>query len=313
MAWAEKRGPWYRVRWRDANGEVNTTPDKYRTKKQALAAAEALDTDQRRGMFIDPSAGRINLAEWAAQWRKAHRVAPSTTAKYDHYLDHHILPAFGEVTLDGIARLAVKQWAGQLGDRYAPATVSGIITLLSVLLTAAVEERMLAINPIQGLRLNASPHVHRGVKRRTRPVPDGRHVVAIAERIRSDHGDGPATMVLTAAYTGMRWGELAGLAPVNCHLEDGYLRIDPDVGALHEVGTQVWLGPPKSSAAARRIDLPPFLVDMLSVVIEGGSGDRVFTAADGGVLRRSNFCRRIWRRPACDGYPTAEEPVPPIL
>ncbi|GAA5061730.1 hypothetical protein GCM10023259_050100 [Thermocatellispora tengchongensis] len=48
--------------------------------------------------------------------------------------------------------------------------------------------------------------------------------------------DGPATMVLTAAYTGMRWGEQAGLAPANCRLEDGYPRIDPEVGACTRWG-----------------------------------------------------------------------------
>jgi integrase len=41
----------------------------------------------------------------------------------------------------------------------------------------------------------------------------------------------------------------------------------------------------------------------------------VFVAADGGMLRRSNFARRIWR-PACDGTPDHGDPgraIPPIL
>jgi hypothetical protein len=58
VAWAEKRGPWFRVRYRDADGVVRTTPDKYRTKKEAAAAAEEIDTDTRRGVFIDPKASR---------------------------------------------------------------------------------------------------------------------------------------------------------------------------------------------------------------------------------------------------------------
>jgi integrase len=322
MAWVEERGPWYRVRWRDADGGVHTTPDKYRTKKQALAGAEEMDTDQRRGLFIDPAAGRTPLAEWAATWRQVHRVAPSTKAKYDHYLDRHMLPAFGQVSLDGIARLTVKQWAGQLSDRYAPATVSGIITLLSVVLTAAVDERMLAINPIQGLRLNTSPHLHAGPgqagggrSRRVRPVPTGRQVLQIADRIGRSAGPNAAAMAITAAFTGMRWGELAGLAAHKCHTGNGYLLVEPDRGALHEVGGNLWLGPPKSQAAARRIDLPPFLADLLDQLIADRDGELVFVAADGGMLRRSNFARRIWR-PACDGTPGLGEggrSVPPIL
>ncbi|WP_147268200.1 site-specific integrase [Spongiactinospora rosea] len=73
-----------------------------------------------------------------------------------------------------------------------------------------------------------------------------------------------ATLVLTAAFTGMRWGEQAGLAEEHCHLDEGYPQVDPDEGALREVGGRVWRGPPKSPAAARRIDLPSFLVDLLA-------------------------------------------------
>ncbi|WP_199565642.1 site-specific integrase [Spongiactinospora rosea] len=44
--------------------------------------------------------------------------------------------------------------------------------------------------------------------------------------------------------------------------EQGRLAITPL--ALREVGGRVWRGPPKSPAAARRIDLPSFLVDLLA-------------------------------------------------
>jgi hypothetical protein len=54
---------------------------------------------------------------------------------------------FGQTGLEESRRLAVKDWAAELTGRYAPATV--IVTLLSLVLTAAVEERMIAHNPIQ--------------------------------------------------------------------------------------------------------------------------------------------------------------------
>jgi integrase len=223
MAWAEKRGPWYRVRYRDADGVVRTTPDKYRTKTEALEAAEDLDTDHRRGTFIDPHDARTSVADWAAQWRKTHLVAASTQAKYDHYLDNHIIPAFGQLSLDQIRRSAVKEWAIDLRARYSPATVRGIVTLMSLLLTAAVEERMIAINPIQGLRM-AEPrtrhHPHTAMRQvAKRPVPTGEQVLAIADRIKILGGRSAQAMVITAAFTGMRWGEITGLAKTNCHLE----------------------------------------------------------------------------------------------
>src|SRR5260370_12815724 len=64
-------------------------------------------------VFIDSKDSRVMLAEWAGMWRQSHRVAPSTQATYDNHLDNHIIPAFGDSTLEGIVRLAVKQWANR--------------------------------------------------------------------------------------------------------------------------------------------------------------------------------------------------------
>ncbi|KAB2343756.1 tyrosine-type recombinase/integrase [Actinomadura rudentiformis] len=304
MAWAEKRGPWYRVRYRDADGVVRTTPDRYRTKTEALDAAEDLDTDHRRGTFIDPHDSRTPLADWAGKWRQTHQVAASTQAKYDHYLDVHIIPAFGHLPLDQIRRSAVKHWAIGLRARYSLATVRGIVTLMSLMLTAAVEERMITVNPIQGLRMTEprSGHAPRSAIRevRKRQVPTGDQVLDIADRVKILGGEAAQVMVITAAFTGMRWGEITGLSKRNCHLDQLYLQVDPETGALHEVRGAMWLGPPKTQTAGRRIDLPPFLTELLQEVMDGHDQEQGFVTADGRWHRRSNFARRLWR-PACDG------------
>jgi integrase len=76
--------------------------------------------------------------------------------------------------------------------------------------------------------------------------------------------------------------------------------VHPDVGALHEVSGQLYLGPPKSAAAVRDIHLPPFLIDLLHEVINSHDHEHVFTGARGALLRRSAMARRVWR-PAVDG------------
>jgi integrase len=110
-------------------------------------------------------------------------------------------------------------------------------------------------------------------------------------------------LIITAAYTGMRWGELAGLRRPHCKLDDGLIVIDPDQGTLHEVGGRLSLGPPKTPAAARGIALPPFLIDLLRIHLDRHDHDHVFVGRDGGLHRRSSFHRRHWR-PATDGNPT---------
>ncbi|MFI0453547.1 hypothetical protein [Actinomadura sp. 6N118] len=165
-----------------------------------------------------------------------------------------LMPAFGHLPLDQIRRSAVKHWAIGLRARYSLATVRGIVTLMSLMLTAAVEERMIA-NPIQGLRMAEprSGHAPRSAIRevRKRPVPNGDQVLAIADRVKI-LGEGAAqVMVITAAFTGMRWGEITGLSKRNCHLDQLYLQVDPETGALHEVRGAMWLGPrPRPQRAA---------------------------------------------------------------
>jgi integrase len=66
--------------------------------------------------------------------------------------------------------------------------------------------------------------------------------------------------MITAAWTGARWGELAGLRRHNTHLGDAAIVIDRHSGALHEVNGRLELGQPKTDESARTITLPPFLV-----------------------------------------------------
>lgn len=71
-------------------------------------------------------------------------------------------------------------------------------------------------------------------------------------------------MTMTAVYTGLRWGELAGLRwSRTCLGENPRIDVDPDVGALHEIRGRLELGPPKSPASVRAVHLPPFLADEL--------------------------------------------------
>jgi hypothetical protein len=113
-------------------------------------------------------------------------------------------------------------------------------------------------------------------------------------------GPSAGLLVITAAWTGCRWGELAGLQRDHVHLDRGVIVIDPEYGALHESTHGLWLGPPKTPASARTITLPPFLIELLRDHLATIPGSFVFTSPLGCRLRRSTFDRRVFR-PAVDG------------
>jgi integrase len=106
-------------------------------------------------------------------------------------------------------------------------------------------------------------------------------------------------LILLAAYSGLRWGELAGLRRRNLDPLHKTVRV---VRQCTEVnGHFVW-GPPKTSAGTRTVALPQFIcdvmVDHLARWSEPGIDGLVFVMSEGSPLRRENFRKRVWL-PAC--------------
>ena len=101
-------------------------------------------------------------------------------------------------------------------------------------------------------------------------------------------------LVLTAAYTGARFGELAALRIDRLDLLRRRLTV---AYSLSDVRGQWSLKAPKTAASRRQIALPRSLCDVLSgllAVVPAGDDGFVFQAPQGGPLRRSNFRRRVW-------------------
>ena len=80
MAFVEKSGKKsWRVRYWKDDGTHGSIPG-YTTKKAAQAKADDIDTDQRRGTFLDPDAGKLTLTEWTVTWFDSIDVADATTS-----------------------------------------------------------------------------------------------------------------------------------------------------------------------------------------------------------------------------------------
>jgi integrase len=241
---------------------------------------------------------------------------------YRSLLRRHILPRWGDHGLADISGIKAAVWAKQLRDKgYSPRTVAGIMKLLSLLLADAAEERLIPANPVRFRQ--------RG-RRRAERVPERvwatpAEVLAVADNAALLPGGGPdaAILIVTAAWTGARWGELTGLRRTHLHLDtgldtgvgtgvgsgvcSGVMVIDPDHGTLHESSRGLALGPPKTVESARTITLPPFLVELLGAYLATHDHPHVFVSPDRQLYRRSNFSRRALR-PAADGAPRRREP-----
>lgn len=299
MAWVEKTGKnSWRVRYPKRTGGTGSMSG-FRTKKAADAYANDLETDRRRGIWIDPTDSRTTVADWTAQWFPTLDVDPRTIDNYRSYLTNHILPHWGTSSLGDITTLDVTTWIKQLRSHLAASTVNCIVCVFAMLMDDAVDQHLIPANPVRrrsrrGRRCD-QPHPP---TERVWTTPD--KVLRIAEQAGMLGGRDVKLLVITTAWTGCRWGEMAGLQTENVDLVRSALVIDSKIGALHESSHRIWLGPPKTPASARVIPLPPFLVTLLREHLAQHSGQFVFTSPLGYPLRRSDFDRRVFR-PAVNG------------
>ena len=98
--------------------------------------------------------------------------------------------------------------------------------------------------------------------------------------------------VHTAAYSGLRLGELAGLRRESVDLMRR--RIDV-VRTVTEVRGSLFEGPPKTRAGRRSVPIPEPVADLLAEHCAGlGGDDLVFSAPGGGHLRAGQFRRRFF-------------------
>ena len=309
MAWIEQTSAKsWRVRYTNADGKVRTVSG-FVTEQQARTFAADLPVKLARGARPDPSVQSLTLQAWSERWLPTLRVSERTDENYRRELTNHLLPRWGDSPLASITPGQVNAWADQmLACGYATSTVGDRVKLLSRLLTDAVDARLLSENPVLRRRSNRGPRVVHPLAERVWAAPE--HVVQIAENATGLGYPDMGLLIITAAWTGMRWGEIAGLQRRNLHLAHGYLTVDRHVGALHESGPRLWLGPPKTSASIRLVTLPPFLIRLLREHLAASDGIPVFCGPHGGWLRRSNVDRRILR-PAADG--TRHLPKPKVL
>ncbi|MFD5089901.1 tyrosine-type recombinase/integrase [Amycolatopsis thailandensis] len=303
MPWPEQSGDdSWRVRYRRDDGTIGSVPG-FPDETSANNYIADMDTDKRRGKWIDPLGGQTTVSAWAYDdWIDSLDVDQRTEENYRSFLKVHIIPQWGTTTLADLTNSKVRAWEKKLrNDGLAKSTVDSILKCFALLLSDAVDEKLIDANPIQNRR--------RGRRRRTERRPrqiwaEPAEALAVADQAALWYGPAGAVLVATAGWTGARWGELVGLQRHNLHLYDdntGRIVVDPDIGALHEpTAGGLYLGPPKTEASARDITLPPFLVVLLRHHLETHDHPHVFVTPQGELHRRSNFARRAFR-PAADG------------
>jgi integrase len=284
MAFVEKRqgkhGRSYRVRVRDPyTGELHS--ETFPTKK---AAEDWLHTQEARkasGTFRDPNAAKVALGTLVDSFlTSATDLAPATLALYSTMHRRYIAPSIGRLAVGSIRPQDVRDWMAQVVSAGTGArTVQVARKLVGRVLGLAVADGIIPSNPAAFAPPPRST-------RRDLHVLSPAEVHAIAQNIDPSY----RAMVMTMAYCGLRFGEAAALRRDDVDFHSGRIRV---ARALSEVRGHITEGPTKTGKV-RMVTMPRIVVEVLEEHLGRHPGEIVFTAPDGGWIRRTNWRRRAW-------------------
>ena len=205
-------------------------------------------------------------------------LAPNSVTLYRQHLDNHIAPALGHLRIGTVSAGDVDAFIAGLD--LALATVHTVYAILHRLLRSAVRDGLLAANPAEGTELPRRP------RRDWDPV-SAETVQQLAEVISPRY----RVAVMLAAGTGMRQGEILGLAVPRVD----FLRRQMHVAEQLQGGV---LCAPKTGKSYRTIPADPMIIGEVSRHLEqfGTANDLglLITTERGTPVSRSLFGTR-WR------------------
>lgn len=282
MAFIEKRkNGRYRARYRGPDGrERSRTFDR---KLDANAWVTSQEAAGDRGEWTDPTLGNTPFAEWAARFQEGRvHLRESTRARDQTLMDRLVLPNFGDFRLASVRPADVQGWVSNLVSRgYAASTVRKAYQLAAGVFRSAVNSDVIRRSPCRNIDL---PRAEQVEMRFLDPTELQTLADAHEPRFRA--------LVLTAGYTGLRWGELAALARDDINLLRRTVTVSK---SLSEVKGVLTVTTPKTKAARRTVAIPSTIADLIGAHLGTfPSQGPVFSASDGGPLRRTNFRLRRW-------------------
>jgi integrase len=269
-----KLGPAWTRRGRPAAG--------YFTKTLAQEWLDSTLADARRGELAGMVQTGVTFAEAADEWLRYLRDdrgrKPATIAVYGAVVRAQILPPFGERAVESITGPMIEGWLA--GLEVAPATRTKAFVAMNGVLKRARKVYGLPLDPMVSVEKPPAPKPSGDIQ-----VFSPDEVMALVDAAASKRD---AAIYLTAAFTGLRRGELIALRWRDVDMEGDTIR----VRASYSEGG---LSTPKSGKV-RSVPMAPNVAAALTKLRERpswtGDDDLVFAGRSGGFLDGRSLRRR---------------------
>jgi integrase len=258
----------------------------FKSKTEALAALAGVETDLRRGVWIDPESGKLSVAEFANEWLDQRTdLAFRTNELYRYLLDRHVLPQLGPISLVALSPSRVRRWYSSIAKQHA-STAAKAYRLLSSIMRTAVVDGLIVSSPC---RVDGA-----GVERAAeRPIASVSEINAL-EAAMPEH---LRLIVPLATWCQLRRAELLGLRRMDIDLKTDVIRVEQSrTITMHGKSLTK---EPKTMAGRRTIALPPFLAERVRDHLDrfgGSERDSLVFRGITGVPLTGNVLQVAWRR-----------------
>jgi integrase len=218
------------------------------TRKEAAAKLRSLMESVANGTHI--AADEKTLGQWVDEWiaLKAAERQHKTVFRYQDLLKKHVIPVLGDRQLQQIKPIEVQKLYAEL--TLAPRTRHHVSTVLKTCLQAAVDNKLMQVNPAIKKPKVADSDVGQALEHDM--------ILKLVEGFR---GSTLFDIVFLMAFTGMRRGEALALRWSDFNPAAKTLRIDQALEYTVKFGMR--FKPPKSERSKRTIILDDTLVALL--------------------------------------------------
>ena len=178
----------------------------YYTRRSAQRRLDETLSKARAGRLPGMTRTNVLVSHAAAEylrWLQQDRGRkPSTLRDYASILRAHIIPSFGNLRIEDVTTDAVEAWSTQLAERMGNRTRLKILTVFHGLMKRAARVWRLPSNPLSDVEKPAQ------VKATEISVFSPEEIYAL---VRAAESEQDAAIFLSAAFTGLRRGELVAL------------------------------------------------------------------------------------------------------
>ena len=312
---SRKPGAYWRLRWEEERHRKETT-----ARNRAEAVAKATEIVERLASGVGTEAANARGAELVAHFldprRRPTRVkewSDRMREEQERYCAKYVVPVIGEIRCRELARPDLQRVLDQARTasvaRQLRRTLTGIVNaglIEGYLLPRQDVLRGVRWLPPDGADLDVEP-AGRAITQEEIPTTDAVHVLARECAARSRVWWRELEILLTA-YSGLRWGEHAGLTAGQIEADRRRVTVDRQVV---ETRSELREGLPKGrrrrvtvypACTPGSVDLDEMVERRLAELTD--PSELMFPAPRGGWARRSNYGRNLWD-PACEfvGWP----------